>query len=454
MCLPVVPHRHRHRLHCQVRESGWTQALLRAKACCLAAWSNKALFLQAMAMPLFATVCVDSTQHRAHFSRATHAIFLVCTWFKMFELCCVLSFLTVTPSHPCFTAPCLTHSCLRTSLHRFVHVRAHLLRCRMCSLAVWLNSPLSQNLRGVRRLTKTTKSTLQNQLEIPEDAIHWINFGKAQDKGIQFGQTRSHAIILYDSLPADCIERVVSTERAAILYQRISTPRPLSKIVLQEARQVQSAGKLQRQKGIVKSIAEQEEYFKIVFPSTRGDLEPPGPRLFGTHPRRAPALEKSAKRGLGQALSTGSNRGVQGWAAQKILRLRLLHSCRARHVRLERRVILLPYVDIAVRGRDECSAALCLYGVGGLLTNQHWLIVTELVVSSSTTKWFTVTLAAIAATAGWILWSILVVLPCSRQPRTSPLLSMWTCMLTPSGRTWNACSVTREMYGRVPCEGN
>ena len=49
--------------------------------------------LQAIAMPLSATGEVNSTPHRAHLTRATHVIFLVCTWLKVFELCCSLVFL-------------------------------------------------------------------------------------------------------------------------------------------------------------------------------------------------------------------------------------------------------------------------------------------------------------------------------------------------------------------------
>ena len=33
---------------------------------------------------------VNSTPHRAHITRATHAIFLVCTWLKMIEFSCSL----------------------------------------------------------------------------------------------------------------------------------------------------------------------------------------------------------------------------------------------------------------------------------------------------------------------------------------------------------------------------
>ena len=56
-------------------------------------------------------------------------------------------------------------------------------------------------------------------------AVYRITLGRAQKKGLQFWQTRSHAIILFDSVPADCIEKVVHLQGDKILYQRVCTPR-------------------------------------------------------------------------------------------------------------------------------------------------------------------------------------------------------------------------------------
>ena len=69
----------------------------------------------------------------------------------------------------------------------------------------------------------------------------------------------------YDSVLGDCIEKVVSTKRDAVLYRRIPTPRPLPNIVLKEAWQVQRDEESQRRIGIEKSIAEQENPSKIDF---------------------------------------------------------------------------------------------------------------------------------------------------------------------------------------------
>ena len=63
-----------------------------------------------------------------------------------------------------------------------------------------------------------------------QDVIYWINLRKAQDKGLKLWKTCCNASILYDPVPADCIERMVNTKTKEILYQKASTPRPPSKI--------------------------------------------------------------------------------------------------------------------------------------------------------------------------------------------------------------------------------
>ena len=85
-----------------------------------------------------------------------------------------------------------------------------------------------------------------------------------------------------------------------------------------------------------------------------GDPQPPGPRLFGTHSGRA--LRGGRVQG-----GSGSNppnwipnRGLHGEPVQSDTGQQL-HCCRARHVRLGRRVITVPYIVFAVRGRDEGS---------------------------------------------------------------------------------------------------
>ena len=54
---------------------------------------------------------------------------------------------------------------------------------------------------------KPRKVHYKNKWTFSLDAICWVNLGKAQDKGLQFWQTRSRAIILHDSVPVDCIQK-------------------------------------------------------------------------------------------------------------------------------------------------------------------------------------------------------------------------------------------------------
>ena len=37
-----------------------------------------------------------------------------------------------------------------------------------------------------------------------QDAVCWINLAEHKTKGLRFWQTRSHAVIAYNSVPADC----------------------------------------------------------------------------------------------------------------------------------------------------------------------------------------------------------------------------------------------------------
>ena len=65
-----------------------------------------------------------------------------------------------------------------------------------------------------------------------QDVVHWIILARAQDKGLQFWQTRSHAMIVCSSVPPDSIYKVISQKGERTLIERLSTPRPAPKMVL------------------------------------------------------------------------------------------------------------------------------------------------------------------------------------------------------------------------------
>ena len=57
--------------------------------------------------------------------------------------------------------------------------------------------------------------------------MYWVDRQLAQRKGLKFYQTRSNVVILYDTLPACCISKVVEMESGEILYEKVYvSPRP------------------------------------------------------------------------------------------------------------------------------------------------------------------------------------------------------------------------------------
>ena len=68
-----------------------------------------------------------------------------------------------------------------------------------------------------------TKSRLashkQKKWKRHQDTVYWVDIQLAQRKGLKFCQTRSNAIILYDTLPAYCIAKVVVMECGEIKYE-------------------------------------------------------------------------------------------------------------------------------------------------------------------------------------------------------------------------------------------
>ena len=56
-----------------------------------------------------------------------------------------------------------------------------------------------------------------------QDTVYWVSSVRAQDKGLQFWQTRSNAVIVYNSVPADCIYRATSHKGETTLFERNST---------------------------------------------------------------------------------------------------------------------------------------------------------------------------------------------------------------------------------------
>ena len=54
-----------------------------------------------------------------------------------------------------------------------------------------------------------------------QDTVYCVDIQLAQRKGLKFYQARSNAIILYDTLPAYCIPKVVVTVSGEIIYEKV-----------------------------------------------------------------------------------------------------------------------------------------------------------------------------------------------------------------------------------------
>ena len=66
-----------------------------------------------------------------------------------------------------------------------------------------------------------------------KNTVCWVDIKLAQKKGFKFYQTRSNAIILYDTLPAYCISKAIVMKSEEIIYQKVYvSPRPPPKISL------------------------------------------------------------------------------------------------------------------------------------------------------------------------------------------------------------------------------
>ena len=71
-------------------------------------------------------------------------------------------------------------------------------------------------------LHRTSKSGRNHQ-----NTVYWVDIKLAQQKGLKFYQTRSNAIILYDTLPAYCIPKAIMMESEEIIFQKVQVSRRL-----------------------------------------------------------------------------------------------------------------------------------------------------------------------------------------------------------------------------------
>ena len=74
-------------------------------------------------------------------------------------------------------------------------------------------------------LSKARIAPYKNIWKRFQDTENWCNFFLAQEKGLQFYQTRSNALILYGTLPAECRQKAMCMVTTETLCEKV-TERP------------------------------------------------------------------------------------------------------------------------------------------------------------------------------------------------------------------------------------
>ena len=76
-------------------------------------------------------------------------------------------------------------------------------------------------------LTKPRLASYKQKWKVHQDTVYWVDIQLAQQQGLKFYQTRSNAVIFYDTLPACCISQVAVMKSEEIIYQKVYVaPRP------------------------------------------------------------------------------------------------------------------------------------------------------------------------------------------------------------------------------------
>ena len=81
-------------------------------------------------------------------------------------------------------------------------------------------------------LTKPRIMPYKNTWKHFQNTVFLCNLEVVQERGLQFYQTRSHAVVLYNTLPAACIEKAVCVKTTDELYQEVRLTPRVARVVL------------------------------------------------------------------------------------------------------------------------------------------------------------------------------------------------------------------------------
>ena len=83
-------------------------------------------------------------------------------------------------------------------------------------------NPMHKNHQHPKELSLTKPCLyLTRKWKVHQDTVHWVDIQLAQRKGLKFYQTRSNAVILFDTLPAYCISKVVVMKSEEVINQKV-----------------------------------------------------------------------------------------------------------------------------------------------------------------------------------------------------------------------------------------
>ena len=97
--------------------------------------------------------------------------------------------------------------------------------------------PVSSDANEAELITdfnKARKVHYQIHWRPEQDVVYWVHLRSAQSAGLEFWQTGSNAIVTYQSVPKECIVKVVSESGKREMFARQLTPREGPKVTRRE----------------------------------------------------------------------------------------------------------------------------------------------------------------------------------------------------------------------------
>ena len=84
-------------------------------------------------------------------------------------------------------------------------------------------NPMHENHKDPQELdlTKPRLASYKQKWKRHQDTVYWVDIQLAQRKGLKFYQTRSNAIILYDTLPTYCISKAIVMKSGEFMYEKV-----------------------------------------------------------------------------------------------------------------------------------------------------------------------------------------------------------------------------------------